>query len=437
MAIAVDSLPNPPPLTDEQKKLVKDTVPILAQHGAEIARLFYRQMITENAMLKNMFNHSKQQRGDQAEALARAVYTYAAHIDDLTPLLPAIERLCHKHASLNVQPEQYAIVGKYLLGAITQVIGADVFNAELYDAWGAAYWHLARLCFGREEQLYSDASWRGWKAFVVAKKVAEAEDIVSFYLESTNGEPLPTYKPGQYISVQKFIQELGYNQSRQYSLSGSPCPSHFRISVRRDRGIQVTDPATGGKIDTSSSGQLGWMSNLLHDKVNVGDTVELTSPFGDFFLDDDDSPNDSPVVFLSAGVGITPLISMLHSALSGNHRRRKEVGWVQVVRSRATHAFHDEISHLLDTHKDVVVRQTVFYSNPEADAVRGRDYDFSGRMSVDRVPEGTLYLAESTAQYFVCGPASFMRDICEGLLAKGVDYQRIHAEVFGQGAVPM
>ena len=156
------------------------------------------------------------QRGDQAEALARAVYAYAANIDNLTPLLPAVERLCNKHASLGIQPAQYAIVGKYLLGAITTVVGADVFKGELYDAWAAAYWHLARICFGREEELYEHGGWRGWREFVVNKKVKEAEDVVSFYFEPKDGKSLPKYKPGQYISVQKFIQELGFNQSRQY-----------------------------------------------------------------------------------------------------------------------------------------------------------------------------------------------------------------------------
>lgn len=124
--------------------------------------------------------------------------------------------MCNKHASLGITPDQYAIVGKYLLGAIGDVVGTEVFSGDLYDAWVDAYWHLARIFFSREEELYKSAAWRGWKEFVVEKKVNEAEDVTSFYFAPKDGKPLPSYKPGQYISVQKFITELGFNQSRQY-----------------------------------------------------------------------------------------------------------------------------------------------------------------------------------------------------------------------------
>lgn len=155
------------------------------------------------------------QRGDQAEALARAVYAYAANIDDLIPILPVVERICHKHASLHVVPEQYAIVGENLLQAITDVLGADVFKGELYDAWVAAYWELARVFFFRERELYKGSDWEGFKEFVVQKKVQETEDVTSFYFAPKDKKPLPAHRPGQYICVQKHIQELGFNQSRQ------------------------------------------------------------------------------------------------------------------------------------------------------------------------------------------------------------------------------
>lgn len=155
------------------------------------------------------------QRGDQAEALFRGVYAYAVHIDDLTPILPVVERISNKHASLGITPDQYAIVGKYLLGAISDVVGAETFSGELYDAWVDAYWNLARIFIKREEDLYQTAAWRGWKEFIVRQKVDEAADIISFYFAPKDGKPLPRYRPGQYISVQKYIKGLGFNQSRQ------------------------------------------------------------------------------------------------------------------------------------------------------------------------------------------------------------------------------
>lgn len=194
--------------------------------------------------------------------------------------------------------------------------------------------------------------------------------------------------------------------------------------------MRATDPATG-EVDASQSAHLGWLSNLLHDKLEVGDSVDISFPFGDFFLD----PSDSPVVCLSAGVGVTALNSMLQTTLVGPQSTRP-LGWVQVVRSRAAHALHDEIYTALAAHP-ATVRKTIFYSEPESDAVQGRDYDFAGRLTVDRIPEETLYLSNPQTQYYVCGPESFMRDIGKGLLAKGIELSRIHAEVFGAGAVPM
>ena len=135
--------------------------------------------------------------------------------DDLTPLLPVVERIAHKHASLNIAPEQYAIVGENLLQAITDVLGADVFKGELYDAWVAAYWSLARILFNREAELYNGSAWKGFKEFVVQKRVPEAEDVVSFYFAPKDGKPLPKHRPGQYICIQTFVKELGFNQSRQ------------------------------------------------------------------------------------------------------------------------------------------------------------------------------------------------------------------------------
>lgn len=229
-----DNLPHPPPLTPEQRKLITATVPILAEHGITITTLFYEQLLESNPDLRNVFSHSNQevcplhfsqaranahlrsslQRGLQAKALARTVYAYAANIEDLTPILPVVERIAHKHASIHVAPAHYAVVGKHL-EAITQVVGADVFKGDLYEAWGAAYWNLAHVFINRERELYEAAQWVGWREFFVAKKIRETEEVTSFHLKPKDGKPLEPYRPGQYISVQKFVPELGLRQSRQ------------------------------------------------------------------------------------------------------------------------------------------------------------------------------------------------------------------------------
>ena len=172
------------------------------------------------------------------------------------------------------------------------------------------------------------------------------------------------------------------------------------------------------------------MSNLLHDKLAEGDTIEISAPFGDFFLDD----TTSPVVLISAGVGVTPLASMLHTIFEGTSTPRP-VSWVQVVRSRKTHMLHDEVERLLKLRPELVKR-AVFYSAP-GDEILGKEYELKGRMDLEKLDQKTLRLEDVSANYYVCGPEPFMAEIIQRLKSKGVDASRIHAEVFGQGAVPL
>lgn len=172
------------------------------------------------------------------------------------------------------------------------------------------------------------------------------------------------------------------------------------------------------------------MSSLLHDKLNEGDTLEITAPFGDFFLDD----TNGPAVLISAGVGVTPLSSMLHTILENDVPR--PVSWIQVVRSRTLHPLRDEVHRLLKSQPDRV-RSAVFYSEPSAQDVQGEEYDFRGRMDLDRVDPQLLYLDNKDTHYYVCGPERFMAEMGRKLKAKGVESSHIHAEVFGQGAVPL
>ncbi|KAI8982950.1 bacterial hemoglobin [Trametes punicea] len=425
-----DNLPHPPPLTPEQRKLISATVPVLAEHGVTITKLFYKQMLEANPDLRNVFSHSKQQVRHQAEALARAVYAYAANIQDLTPILPVVERIAHKHTSVHIVPSQYVIVGKHLLEAITQVVGADVYKGDLYNAWAAAYWDLAHIFIERERHLYEAAQWTGWRQFVVAKKVKESEEITSFYLKPKDGKPLQPYRPGQYISVQKYIPELGFNQSRQYSLSDAPNSEYFRISVKREPGICTATPSGG--LDTTQSAHPGWMSNLLHTTINEGDEIEVAFPFGEFFLDD----SSAPVVLLCAGVGLTPLIAMLNTLINAEDGPECEVSWVQAVRNeRRVHAFKEYVAKIREANPDRV-QCMIFYSNPGYAAQLGKDYHVKGRLNLEKVPRDVLRFDAKGAQYYVCGPEEFMADMIRGLKARGVDGSRIHAKVFGAGATP-
>ncbi|KAK9426980.1 hypothetical protein V1505DRAFT_406419 [Lipomyces doorenjongii] len=304
-------------------------------------------------------------------ALAGAVYAYAAHIDDLGALSPAIKRICHKHASLYIRPGQYEIVGKYLLGAFREVLG-NAFTPEVRDAWAAAYWQLANIMIDAEDALYQNAG-------VIGDNI--------FYVTAEDGKPLPSYKPGQYISVRINVPGLGHYQCRQYSLSDSPGNEYYRISVKKDRGPD------------SATAHLGLISNHLHNSVQVGDIFQVSCPQG--------AKSKSPVVLISAGVGLTPLMSMLNT-LTSTHADRP-THWIHATHSRFTQAFRADIQIVAKSHENV--RTTVFNKLPSDDDFLGSDYHYAGRLDLrklDRTPD--LFLNNNSTEYFVCGPTTFMTD---------------------------
>lgn len=131
-------------LTKDQVSIIKATVPILKEHGNTITSTFYSTLIRENPSLNNVFNQTNQANNHQAAALAGSLYAYASYIDDMGVLSPAVEKICQKHASLYIRPEQYDLVGTYLLRAMGEVLG-DALTPDILEAWKTAYYQLANI----------------------------------------------------------------------------------------------------------------------------------------------------------------------------------------------------------------------------------------------------------------------------------------------------
>jgi nitric oxide dioxygenase len=413
-------------LTNDQIAIVKATAPVLKEHGVAITTIFYKNMITEVPELHNIFSTTSQATGRQPRALAGAVLGYATYIDDLPKLAHAVERIAHKHVSLQVTPEQYNIVGKYLIQAIGQVLG-DAATPDIVDAWTAAYGVLANVFINREGEMYkanAADNWVGWRKFRIAEKVAESSNITSFCLVPSDGAtPLPKHLPGQYISLQVFVSELGYLQSRQYSLSKGPTEKqdHYRITVKREKDEQV--------------GVEGLISNLLHDKYAVGDEVELSHPQGEFCLDPQDSSKEGvPAVFISAGVGATPLKSMLDSLVAPSSVKRP-ISWIHTSRSRLEQPFADDVRRICRENDNVSAN--IFLRNLSPGDEAGVNYQFGDmRLDLARLDgERDLFLNVPEAEYYVCAPEDFMIDLRRILVGYGVDKSRIHLELFQTGDV--
>lgn len=413
------------PLTEDQINIIKATVPVVQEHGTTITTVFYKNMLTENPDLNDYFNTTNQLNGHQQRALAGSLYAYAANIDNLGALGPAVENITNKHASLYIKPEHYKIVGTYLLAAMGEVLG-DALTPEIHDAWAAAYWQLADLFIAKEEELYKQGEgWRDWREFKIEKKVPESDVITSFYLKPVDGQPLPTFRPGQYISVRMNVPDLKYKQARQYSLSDKHNPDYYRISVKKESGLDPRHP--------EAKYNPGYISNILHDFKKEGDTIQVSHPHGDFFLVDAES--SSPIVLIAAGVGLTPLTAMLNTVTSGSTADKRKVHFVHSARHAKSRAFKDHVLSLSKQHPSLEV--TFFNTSPTGEEKQGEDYHVKGPIAIDSLAkDGKLYLDDATTQYYICGPLGFMTGTAKQLAEQGVSTDRIHMELFGTGGVP-
>jgi len=396
-------------LTQQTKDIVKATAPVLAQHGYDIIQCFYRRLFDAHPELKNVFNMTHQQQGQQQQALARAVYAYAENIEDPGSLAAVLKNIANKHASLGVRPEHYPIVGEHLLGAIKETLG-DAATDAIVSAWALAYGNLADLLAGMESGLYEQAAtrvggWTGWRTFIVRDKRPESSVITSFVLEPADGRPVANFEPGQYVSVAVDVPTLGLQQIRQYSLSDMPNGRTYRISVKREGGGPYPP---------------GYVSCVLHDHVNVGDEVRLAAPYGCFHIDVDAS---TPIVLISGGVGLTPMISMLKRAIEDPKR---QVVFVHGARNSGVHAMRDRLRETARTHTNFSL--IVFYDDPLPQDLPGRDYDHAGLVDVNAIKDAILL---PDADYYICGPVPFMRLQHDALKQLGIPEARIHYEVFG------
>lgn len=399
-------------MTTEQKQLILGTVPVLREHGVALTSHFYQRMFIHNPELKHIFNMGNQKNSKQQQALAMAVLAYAEHIEDPSVLLPVVNSIGHKHTSLDIRPEHYAIVGRHLIASIGEVLG-DAATPQLLEAWTEAYKQLASLMSGHEQKLYDvqtnqRGGWSGWRPFTIKQKVKESEEITSFYLYPTDGGEVSKYLPGQYISLRLFLPELNLLQPRQYSISCASNHEYYRISVKRERNPRHPD---------------GMISNRLHDYVTEGDTVELTAPAGTFVLKEEELAR--PKVFISGGVGQTPLMAMLESVISSD-QLGYPITWVHGCRSEAVHAFKDRIAELGALNNQV--KRHIFYENVPNE----KDSTHVGIVELERIEEDVLL---DNAAYYICGPSPFITKHYTYLIEKGVATEAIHFEEFGPASL--
>ena len=391
-------------LSAESTTVVRATAGVVAQHAVEITSRFYPAMFEAHPELLRLFNTGNQANGDQRRALAASVVAYATQLvdPDAPSFAPVLERIAHKHVSLGIRPEQYTIVGRYLMGAIGEVLG-DAVTPEVAQAWDEVYWLFATQLIAEEARLYTRAGVdpaHPWRPFEVAERVEEATDIVTLVLRPVDGEPVPAHQPGQYVSVAVDLPD-GSRQPRQYTVSSGPRPDTLQITVRRQRG---RDGAPDGVV-----------SSFLHDQVRPGHLLDVGTPCGDVVLQE----GSDPLLLISAGVGITPVAAILDE-LSARHPERP-VTVAHADRSAAHHPLYSTVTSAASALERLTVH-TWYEQVDERGACRAAH-------------EGLMDLAQvavpRNAQVFMCGPLPFMRDARAALIRRGVPASRIRYEVFG------
>lgn len=399
-------------LDPKKLEIVKATLPAVQQHGEAITRRFYQRLFESHPELQNVFNMTHQKTGHQPKALADAVYAAAANIEDMSAIMPALERIGQKHRSMQIKPEQYPIVGENLLRAIKEILG-DAATEEVIDAWADAYEVIADVFIRMENELYKTAEnqpggWAGFKDFIISNKIEESDVITSFYLKPKDGEKLPKFIPGQYITLHIDIPEEKYIHQRQYSLSDRPGNDYFRISVKRE------DPAVEGAPP-------GVVSTDLHELFNEGDTIPISAPAGDFYLD---MESDSTVILISGGVGLTPMMSMLNTIV--HEQPQRKVYWIHAAQNGKVHAFKEHVQEV--SSKNPNVKAFTIYEKPSNEDRKNNQFDKEGYITLEWL-KGIL--PSNDGQFYFCGPTPFMKAVNSALKDWGVSSDHIHYEFFG------
>ena len=244
-------------------------------------------------------------------------------------------------------------------------------------------------------------AWRGFRRLMIVASREESADVRSFAFAAEDGLPLPPALPGQYILVRVQANPDAPAVTRNYSLCGPPGNPNYRIGVKNEHGLA---------------------SGFLHRSVRTGSHLEIGAPRGSFTLAD----GVTPVVLISAGVGVTPMLAMLHAAAAMDAVTPRQVWWLHSARDRAHHSFAQEADDLLVTLS--ASRRCVVYSRPAPGDMLGQDFDRPGHLSPRLLQDIGV---PQDADFYLCGPPGFLEDFQKGLSAWGISRSRIHVEVFG------
>jgi ferredoxin-NADP reductase/MOSC domain-containing protein YiiM/ferredoxin len=243
-------------------------------------------------------------------------------------------------------------------------------------------------------------AWLGFRPMTVTAVTHESRSVISICLAAPDGAPPPLADPGQYLTLRVRPNKRKRSLLRNYSLSGPPGADYYRVAVKRE--------------------PRGAVSGYLCTRLSVGDQLDVAAPRGTFILD----RTDAPVLLISAGIGVTPVLAMLQALVKEQSRR--EIWWLHGVRNGSEHSFAAEVQVLLAALPNT--RSYVYYSRPGPNDIEGHGFDGTGRLNGSVLAELEPPL---DAQAYLCGPGAFMDEISAGLSSLGIEASHVHTEPFG------
>ncbi|MCD8803804.1 nitric oxide dioxygenase [Staphylococcus warneri] len=372
-------------LSEREKDVVKETVPVLQDKGVEITSNFYARMFKQHPELKNMFNQTNQQRGLQSTALAQSVLAAAVNIDHLEAILPVVKEIAYKHCALQVPPAGYDIVGENLIAAIKDVVGLDD-DHEIIKTWKKAYQEIADIFISVEKDIYTEMLWDGFQPFKVETIEQVSSDIKAFTV-SSNEYDLSQFVPGQYITVDVGSEKMPYRAKRHYSIVKGD-QNHLTFAVKRD-------------VTTEHEGEV---STILHDEYQEGDNINLTAPVGPFHVVE----KSNKQLFLGSGIGVTPLVSMFNEVVNDNGEAR----FIQVTNDTNDAPFSSLLTSIANKNTQATYDL--------------HDKNKNGYIGSEQLKQ---WIDDDT-EIYVCGGKSFIQSMIKSLKELNVDESKIHYETF-------
>lgn len=299
-----------------------------------------------------------------------------------------------------------------IMRGTNQLASEQQYRRILFDQWQRRM--DMELEKQKKEETHEKSGWSGFRKFEIAKRVQEADDIVSFYLAPHDRKPLPSFRPGQYLTFQLDIPGQDKSVIRCYSLSDRFHENYYRVSIKK-----IPPPPKNPEAPP------GLSSSFFHDELQTESIVDVKAPSGKFYLNEH---SDTGVVLIAGGVGITPMVSMLNTLTHQNSSR--DIWFFYGVRNGAEMAMKKHLKAIDEQFDNVHMH--LCFSNPGDSDVLGEDYHHAARVSVDLFKE---LLPSNNFEYYMCGPPPMMQGVTEALDKWGVPEKDVYFEAFGPASV--